>query len=191
MARKSTLPSVAQVTATLRRKRRAASAACVEAGTRWYPENGALMERIAQEAFTATGDPITSGFVAGIVAAFSQNATWKANITMARNYCLGTGQNGMQRVMDEIHALEEDAYPPAIFSGLKRGDFWRNLTGDLSAVTCDRWHLRAAFGDRKVSLTPEVHALVTEATTRVAAEFDEAPATTQAIIWCHVRGTGA
>ncbi len=190
MASRTPLPTVTEVASNLRTHRALASTEAIVDGTAWYPGCAAIMDAIATEAFDRTGDVMDIGLVAGIVAAFSQNATWKANLTMARNYCNGTGQNGMARVMAEIDAMEDGANPRDIL-GLKRSDFWSNMTGDLQPVTCDRWHLRAAFGDRKVALTPEVHALVTEATRIVAAEYGEAPATCQAVIWCHIRGTGA
>ena len=165
----------------------------VAEGTVWYPAARGIIDRLTTDGIDATGDyDLTPEIVAGVIGAFSQNATWKANMTMARNYVTGKGQNGMARVMAEIAAIEDGASPTdyAIL-GLKRADFAANMLGDLSRVTCDRWHLRAAFGDRKVALTPEVHALVTAATRIVAAEFGEEPATCQAVIWCAIRGTGA
>lgn len=191
MSKRAPLPSVADVADTLSAVRRTADVDAVADGRAWYGTGYALMQSLADEAFEATGDAVSVEFVAGVVAAFSQNATWKANLTMARNYLCGRGQNGMASVMAEIDAMENGVHPTEALGALKRPDFWRNLTGDRDAVTCDRWHLRAAFGDRKVALTPEVHALVTEATRKVARKFRETPADCQAVIWCAIRGTGA
>jgi hypothetical protein len=146
---------------------------------------------IRDEAYTHTGDLASDELAVGVFAAFSQNATWKANVTMATNYLHGMGR-GMKRVLAECEVMEEGADPTDYATlGLKRADFCANLLGDTWRVTCDRWHLRAAFAtDKEPTLSDDVHALVTEATRIVAAEYGEAPPVCQAIIWCAVRGTG-
>ena len=180
-----------KIAANLRRIRRNATAEHVAEGRAWYGEARTLAETLADEAFEATGDAVSVEFAAGVLAAFSQNATWKANVTMARRYLTGQGQNGMASVMAEIDAMESGVPPHEAIGALKRPDFWRNMVGDKTAVTCDRHHLRAAYGaDTKISLTPDVHAAVTEATRIVADEFGETPADCQAVIWCAVRGDG-
>jgi hypothetical protein len=162
-----------------------------------------LIRELSLEAADVTGDyQIEHGLAVAIFCAFSQNATWKANVTMATNYLEGNGR-GMRSVLAECEAIEDwyasegaEGTHPRDALGLKRGDFWSNLTGDYEKVTCDRWHLRAAFGmldapkSKSIPLTPEVRALVTEATVRVSKRYRETPAATQAVIWCAVRGDG-
>lgn len=184
------LPEYEQIVQNLRAERAAATPAQIAEGRDWYPTMGILMADLADEAFDATGDPISPEFVAGIVAAFSQNATWKANVTMARRYLGGGGLRGLPSVVREIEAIEAGTDPREAIGHLKRPDFYANLTGDLEPVTCDRWHLRAATGSDKVKLDARVHDLVTRATREVAAEYGEEPATCQAIIWCVQRGDG-
>jgi hypothetical protein len=192
MPRRIALPDVSTVVSNLRAIRAAASSDHVHEGRGWYAAMRGVIFAVRDEAFTYTGDFAPDALAVGVFAAFSQNATWKANVTMATNYMHGNGR-GMARVLAECEAMEDGADPTDYATlGLKRADFTANLLGDESRVTCDRWHLRAAFGvDKPPTLTDDVHALVTEATRTVAAEFGETPAQAQAVIWCAVRGTGA
>lgn len=188
------LPSIQQVEQNLLIVRQSATRKQVTEGRAWYPAMSRLIREITLEAFDHVGEVADHELAVGIFCAFSQNATWKANVTMAGNYLRGEGR-GMRSVMAECEAMEEGTHPRNVL-GLKRSDFWSNLTGDYSKVTCDRWHLRAALGlldapkDKTIPLTPEVHALVTEATLRVAKRYRETPAACQAVIWCAVRGDG-
>ena len=192
MPRKLDLPAVDVIAENLRAVRAGATPDNVAEGRGWYSAMRGVILAIRDEAFTHTGDHASDELAVGVFAAFSQNATWKANVTMATNYLQGMGR-GMKRVLAECEIMEEGADPTDYATlGLKRADFCANLLGDLSRVTCDRWHLRAAFAtDRPTPLSDDVHALVSEATRVVAAEYGETPAECQAIIWCAVRGTGA
>lgn len=186
------LPTVDAVAANLRAMRSTATTEQVTEGRAWYPAMGKLIRVIRDEAAFETGDHYVSDALAvGVFAAFSQNATWKANVTMATRYLEGAGR-GMTRVLAECHAMEDGADPTeAATLGLKRADFCANLLGNMDRVTCDRWHLRAAFAtDAPPSLKADIHELVTEATRLVAAEYGETPAACQAVIWCAIRGDG-
>lgn len=190
----ATLPSIDQMERNLLAVRQSASRKQVTEGRAWYPAMSRLIREITLEAYNETGEVADHELAVGIFCAFSQNATWKANVTMAGNYLAGNGR-GMESVLRECHAMEEGTHPRDIL-GLKRSDFWSNLTGDYEKVTCDRWHLRAALGmldapkTKSIPLTPETHARVTEATRRVAKRYRETPAASQAVIWCAVRGDG-
>lgn len=197
MARTTPLPDHATLVANLRRMRRGATPQQVIEGRSWYPAMGKLIRTIRDEAADETGDyGVTDAQAVGIFAAYSQNATWKANVTMASRYLSGGGKRGMASVLRELDAIEDGADPTNYgVLGLKRADFCANLLGDLSRVTCDRWHLRAAFNsDTPEGLSGEkgkrVHEAVTRATAEVARDFNESPAETQAVIWCAIRGDG-
>lgn len=157
----------------------------VEEGRAWYPAMGRLIAEIARE----TGN--SKSFACGVFAAFSQNSTWKANVTMATNYLAGRPQGGMRSVLSELSRMREGEDPASAIGALKRPDFYRNLMGRHTYVTCDRWHLRAAYGEgTKVQLSPDVRLNVTLATRIVAREFGESASACQAVIWCAVRGDG-
>lgn len=181
------------VAQNLRAIRQSATEQNITEGRSWYPAMGKLIDEINRECADETGAYDTPlQFAVGVFAAYSQNSTWKANVTMASKYLGGSGPFGLASVQRECEALENGADPTTYdLMGLKRADFCANLLGDMSRVTCDRWHLRAAFSTEKPpALKPANHALVTEATRIVAAEFGESPAECQAVIWCAVRGTG-
>ncbi len=184
------LPTHDELVANLREWRSTATPAQVEEGREWYPSMSILIAEVASDAFDATGDAVPHELAAGVFAAYSQNATWKANVTMATKYLNGSGPFGLKSVVRELEAMEEGTPPEEAIGALKRPDFYRNLTGDMDAVTCDRWHLRAATGRDKVTLTAQVREAVTNATAQVAAEYGESPAECQAVIWCAIRGDG-
>lgn len=186
------LPTVEAVAQNLRAIRSSATPDHVTEGRAWYSAMGANILAIRDETGHETGDHwVPDALAVGVFAAFSQNATWKANVTMATRYLTGHGR-GMTRVLAECAAMEDGADPTdAATLGLKRADFCANLLGDESRVTCDRWHLRAAFAtDAPPALKADVRDLVTEATRTVAAENGETPAQCQAVVWCAIRGDG-
>lgn len=186
------LPTLEEVVDSLTHYRRSATRAQVLEGRAWYPSMASFIRSIRDEASHDTGDySVDDATAIGVFASFSQNATWKANVTMARNYLRGQGR-GMRAVLANCDAIEAGADPTDYATlGLKRADFCANLLGIEHRVTCDRWHLRAAFDTMdEPSLTPDIHALVTAATRKVAKRYRESPAQCQAVIWCAVRGDG-
>lgn len=217
MATKKPLTPYNVVLENLRKMRASATDAQIEEGRAWYPSMGQMIRDTADEAAHVTGDRPSDALAVGVFAAFSQNQSWKGNVTMATRYLHGTG-SGMARVLAECDVLEMGEDPTDYnVLGLKRADFCANLLGDESRVTCDRWHLRAALNlaqydperpdtfpggvgrsrDKKTGkwivcakLDPEMHALITAATIVVARENGETPAACQAVIWCAVRGDG-
>lgn len=182
-----------QVAANIRGYRSAATPDQTAEGTDWYPLNGSAIAEIASDAFDATGDYVAPDAACAIFAAYSQNASWKANVTMATRYLNGSGPFGLTNVRREVSEIEEivaaGGDPLSVDLGLKRGPFAANLAGDLKPVTCDRHHIEVGFGQR-LPLTVELRATLQEATEIVAAEFGEDPAITQAICWVVKRGTG-
>lgn len=194
----SKTPSIETVTNRLLAARQSANRAQVREGRAWYPAMSRFIWETAMECADESGDyTIERSLAVGVFCAYSQNATWKANVTMATNYLSGHGLRGLDSVCAEIERMEAGEDPALVLSHLKRPDFFRNLMGDESVVTCDRWHLRAAldmlapeFKKAKIALTPALHEVVTEATRIVAKRYRETPAQCQAVIWCAVRGDG-
>lgn len=182
---------VSAIVANLRAIRSQSTDAQVTEGRAWYPAMRRLILTIAAECADATGDySVSDSLAIGVFAAFSQNATWKANVTLATRYLSGEGR-GMRSILAECERMEDGESPDAVMSGLKRPDFWANLCGDMRPVTCDRWHIRASLATEKPpTLNADMRAAITEATQTVAAEFGESPAECQAVIWCTVRPSG-
>jgi hypothetical protein len=151
---------------------------------------GRLIAEIGAECAAETGTDISREFAIGVFAAYSQNATWKANVTLATRYLMTRELRGMGCVTSKLAAMEAGIDPADAMGGaLKLTDFYRNLIGLSEFVTCDRWHIQASTGARP-TLTPKLHALITEATRIVAAEYGESPSACQAVIWCTVRPSG-
>lgn len=139
--------TVAEITENLRAVRASASPAHVTEGRTWYGRTMADIRAIAGDAADNVGDyGVTDSMAVGWMAAFSQNQTWKGNVTMFTRYVNGFGLSGLPSVVAEVQAIEEGADPTDYtVLGLKRADFCANMLGDMSRVTCDRWHLRAAY----------------------------------------------
>lgn len=188
---KPRMSEVTAIAARLRAIRKSASSAQVVEGRAWYPAMGRFIAEIARDAINHTGESVEKSLAVGVFAAYSQNATWRANVTMATRYLNGGGPRGLKSVVSEIDRMEAGEDPATAIGALKRPDFYRNLMGRHTYVTCDRWHLRAAYGaESNVTLTAQVRADVTAATRLVAAEFGESASACQAVIWCTVRPSG-
>lgn len=184
------LPSHDVIVSNLRAIRASSTPDQVREGRAWYPAMGRLIATIGQECAEAAGTEISREFAVGVFAAYSQNATWKANVTMATRYLTTRELRGMGCVTSKLSAMEAGTDPGEAMGGaLKLTDFYRNLIGEDQFVTCDRWHIQAATGDR-ITLTPKVRDAITRATHEVAREFGESASACQAVIWCTVRPSG-
>jgi S-adenosylmethionine:diacylglycerol 3-amino-3-carboxypropyl transferase len=73
-------------------------------------------------------------------------------------------------------------------NGPKTVAFWRNITGDLDAVTVDVWAARAATGDRSRDRVTAKQYQTIAAAYRAAADIVGAnPRDVQAAVWVHTR----
>lgn len=184
------IPSHAEIVANLRAIRASSSPEQIREGRGWYPAMGRAIAIIGQECADETGTEISREFAVGVFAAYSQNATWKANVTMATRYLMTRELRGMGCVTSKLAAMESGMDPAEAMGGaLKLTDFYRNLIGEDQYVTCDRWHIQASTGARP-TLTPKLRDAITRATHEVAREFGESASACQAVIWCTVRPSG-
>ena len=133
---------------------------------------------------------------AGVIAALSPLNSWAVNLMMA-DRLLGEAAAGrrsvprncgLRRNVEKAWAIAQGARPLDVLSGKKVRAFYRNMTGDMHAVTVDRWAARAAgvHESHATRLYDEIAAAYTEA----AAIVGLTPAVLQAIIWCSIRGDG-
>lgn len=67
-------------------------------------------------------------------------------------------------------------------SGWKTSAFFRNLTGDLSVVTCDVW-IAKAMRNPKIQSTLSGYKQASDVIRRIAARYDIQPAEAQAAMW--------
>jgi hypothetical protein len=135
---------------------------------------------------------------AGVTAALSPRKPWRENKRLAILSCKAHAAN-MKPGDVALHTLAnvrkawailDGVAPLDVLGGAKVRAFYRNLTGDLSAVTVDAWAMRAADGvDPKGTPTPDLYAAYAVAYTVAASVVGLAPAVFQAVVWIAVRGS--
>lgn len=201
------------IIANIRTYRAAASEENVRDGQAWYPAMLSIMRAHAADTGLSVLD------CAMVYAAASINTSWDRNIALASgalaDYAAGNEvyANGGTLIMtvEKTFGILTGTINLDNFVGdpdnYKIRCFSRNLSGDYEAVTVDRWALRAAHafadcpnggepckrnGKHGCGYVPTgaEYLAIADAYRIVAAEFDETPAATQAIVWCVVRGSG-
>lgn len=153
----------------------------IRLGREWY--------RIAQrEAIRlARKHGTTQHRAAGILAAYSQNATWKANRTLADRYLSGE-RIGLRKVVAECDRIAAGEGPMRVLGHMpKVVEFYRAIVGHGDALAMDRWAMHACYMQR-VSQTSANMAAARAAYTEAAYRCGEDPRDLQAIVWIEVRG---
>lgn len=166
-------------------------------GREWY----VAMARIMREHAIKSG--LTVAQCAAIYAATSINTSWSINLSLAARSIEDRGLYGgtLGMVCDKVNAIIDHGYvSDATIDGILSADpkrmklrnFWRNLAGDHTAVTVDRWARRIATGDYASKSVPNgaEYDAIASAYRTVAAMVGETPATVQAVTWCVARGDG-
>jgi hypothetical protein len=190
-----------------------ATPAEVATGSDWYPAMAAVMAEHAR----VTG--LTPHACAAVYAATSINTPWQRNLALAARGLAdyadgrpiladgGTLGHSIRTARAAVAAPDSAGIDAALTGGsgaavtYKLRNFARNLSGDMSAVTCDRWAWRAATAFDGCTDTGATHgcgAVPTGAAyVRMARAYRVAarrlgltPAAVQAIAWVMVRGSG-
>lgn len=164
----------------------------VRDGAEWYP----AMARIMREHATVTGLSVAQ--CAGVYAATSINTSWSINLTLAARALADGSLNGgtLTMVCDKVNAIiggsDIDTTLTSDDKRMKLRNFWRNLSGDMTRVTVDRWARRIATGDMSSKSVPqgEEYLRIAAAYSIAASRRNVDPATMQAVTWCVVRGDG-
>lgn len=156
-----------------------------EAGLNWYSDANAAIGVMATE----VGIPHIR--MAGIVAALSPRVRWATNLDAAIRMARAAKRRKAQPIVAGLPINRNRAWKIARTGdyhrniiGPKVSAFFRNLIGDMDAVTIDAWMLNAAgvdyanVGNRQA---------IEFAVRRIAEEADLTPAQVQAIIWTVVR----
>lgn len=164
----------------------------VRDGAEWYP----AMARIMREHAAITGLSVAQ--CAGVYAATSINTSWSINLTLAARALSDGSLNGgtLSMVCDKVNAIiggaDIDATLTTDDKRKKLRNFWRNLSGNLDAVTVDRWARRIATGDMASKSVPNgaEYDAIARAYRDAASRRNVDPATMQAVTWCVVRGDG-
>lgn len=174
----------------------------VSQGWSWYHEAQSFARTLA----AGTSHPMRS--IAGVIAALSPQSSWamnKENATAAVDVYGIAGQITISLhtkvQMGKVRAILEDGeLPLAVLKGPKESAFCRNIMGDYSVCTADRWAFKTATG----RALPDVNPLTGKALggigrgayKRLHAAFEEAAsilgipvAILQAIVWIVERGS--
>jgi hypothetical protein len=152
-------------------------------GREWYPQASRMVRAMAKRG------GLTPLRAAAIFSVYSTNNSWKGNVTMATNACAGTPK-GMRPVLAKVERIRSGDRPSDVVTSDKLRNFMRNLAGDYSAVTVDRWMTRAAGDESGDQPSGERYAHIAQAIREAAEDLGENPAAMQAILWVAVRGGG-
>lgn len=175
-----------------------ASAAQVEEGTIWYRYAQGFAQQIADDT------SISLEAAAGVIAVTSNNVKWATQVQwtapLIRDLLAGIPHREARGPFF-FHGKERAARVLAgdysAISGEKIVPFWRNISGDYSLATIDRWAVRVAVGyftqERETQgFMRGRKRLLLDAAYHLAADvLNLDVAILQAITWCVVRGTGA
>lgn len=169
---------------------RSADPETLAAGRAWYPQ----ARRYARELAATYGT--TEHRAAGVLAALSPRCVWAHNRTQAAAVLerWSTGAEtppavGLGLGRARAWSIAHGSRPLDVLGGPKVRAFYRNLTGDLNAVTVDVWAMRVlGIGHNP---TPREYPAAVDAYRAAARIIGEEPATVQAVAWCVVRGAAA
>ena len=155
------------------------SLAQMEQAAVWYFEAQSVAEQVAVNL------DVSLEVGASIVAAFSPRERWSTNVSKAIAYSLGHRPKGLQNNLTMADSAMANGFDA--LNGLKTNAFARAIAGDSNAVVIDVWMCRAASLGSD-SPNKSQYTMLADAVKSVAAEFDIAPRTAQALIWIVVRG---
>jgi hypothetical protein len=132
---------------------------------------------------------------AGIIAAMSPMSEWSGNITASRRLAAAHAAGdrtapaaGLRQNVDKAWRILSGERPLDVLNGPKVRAFYRNILGDLSAVTVDRWAARAAGVPDSFVGTRARYDEVADEYRKAAALVELEPAILQAVVWCKIRG---
>lgn len=194
------LPAHAAMVANIVSTYRRATPAQIHAGAHWYDEAREYSRTLA------AGSPFTEWQAAGVIAALSPQQGWAINKRNAST-CIGVyvGTYGSvpqlhtQAQMGKVLAIlddEDGTYQNVArhLKGPKESAFYRNICGDHTLPTVDRWAFLTATG---TALVEEHGGISKGAYKPLSAAWQEAAQTLgipsailQAICWIVERGTG-
>lgn len=159
-------------------------------GRAWYDDARATAEALA------AASPYDVDACASVIAATSVGIAWPENVRTATiavdshargiRHTRWVGAQGWPESLRKADAiLSGDA---SALSGPKVTVFKRAIMGDPSAVTVDRWMVRATgAGDGTKAPGKRLHASIARAVESAAAADGESPRDYQAIVWVRMR----
>jgi hypothetical protein len=133
---------------------------------------------------------------AGIIAALSPRVHWSRNMVAARAVAeaFDTGlpfpevRGILGRNVDKAWRIAQGEAPESVLGGPKVNAFYRNICGDLDAVTVDTWASKVAHPDAPEAIRELMYQDITQAYQIAAITAGIAPAELQAALWINIRG---
>lgn len=167
--------------------------ASLTAARDWYRLAGSTAGRLGRRY------GVSKSTAAGVIAALSPLQTWKGNVGAAERILSARASGaasapkvGLGRNVAKAWRIAQGERPLSVLSGPKVRRFYRNIMGDLSAVTVDRWAARACGVPDTYPSTDARYRACEDAYRRAAALLGGIePAELQAIVWVAIRGAAA
>jgi len=169
----------------------AATAADQAQGLAWY----GLAQEFAQT--LSLDSSLSVEQCAGVIAAMSPMMSWRSNLDVARRLIthyqhtglLPDAGYGLRRNVAKAWAILDGAPPLEVLSGPKVRAFYRNIMGDPSAVTVDRWAVRIALADptHPGTVTAKGYGVIAEAYRDAADLLEVSARDLQAATWTYYR----
>jgi hypothetical protein len=159
-----------------------------EAGKQWYPSANMWVQKLLAN----TGKDWSMETASAVVAQFSENAAWPANMMRATNYFNGIRKGAFKATYKRVDNIVASDDPLAAMRGPKVHNFGHAIFGDdPDAVAVDRWAARIALGtDDKAGAAKVLgrtggYDAMAEAYREAARRVGLDPRELQAITWVH------
>lgn len=162
----------------------------VHRGRSWYADAFALASKIGER----TGIGHTKA--AAILAVLSPQVPWDYQQRRTEAWIVGEQETrgsqtyaGYGTNVEKARRILRGEAPATVVGGPKVSAFYRNLCGDLSVFTIDRWAIHAATGWKTTDRPPvgQRREEIVQACREAAEDVGETPAVFQAIVWEQVR----
>lgn len=170
----------------------AASDTDIRKGEAWYGTmHAAMQEHSAQSGYSVAQ-------CAAVYAACSVNTQWAQNVTLAERAISNGGLVGgtLGQTVSKVNAILGGADIDSTITidpdNLKLRNFIRNMTGDVDAVTVDRWARRIATRGAQSGVPKgDLYRKIADAYVQAAWERNTEPSTMQAVTWVAMTGKAA
>jgi hypothetical protein len=192
----SNLPSHGEMVARIIDTYNRALPSEIHAGERWYTEANEYAQALS------AGTDLTMYQCAGIIAALSPQQAWSINKRNAARYvaarleCERLHTDAQMAKCAAIVSLSDGSYQNVArcLNGPKESAFYRNVAGDHSVPTVDRWAFVTATGarlsDKHGGISKSAYAPLARAWVDAARILGFPVAILQAICWIVERGSG-
>jgi len=160
------------------------------AGEQWYPAARAWVLKMLD----ATGSDMDLDKASAIVAQYSENASWAANMARAMNYFTGKPTGAFKATDARTKAIAESDDPLSMVKGPKINNFVRAILGYdrfPDAVAVDRWAARIALGTDDKNVASKIldraggYEALADAYRDAARQLGIPPSELQAVTWVH------